>query len=278
MPDKEYIIFCDESAVKGRYFSNFYGGLLVGSSQYERVTRRFEDLKRELNFHGEVKWQKVTDGYLQKYCALMRALFEEVRAGHLRVRIMFRQNAHVATGLTEEQIEGSYFRLYYQFIKHAFGFQYREAEAEPASLRLYFDDFPATREAVQQFKGFLHALSRAPEFVQGRVFVHSESITEVKSHDHVLLQLLDIALGAMNFRLNDLHKEKPPGSWRRGKRTVAKEKLYKLIHSEIRTLHKGFNIGISTGCPRGIQQRWSHPWQHWRFVPKQFRFDHSQTK
>lgn len=38
MPDKEYIIFCDESDVAGKYYSNFYGGVLVGSSQYDRVT------------------------------------------------------------------------------------------------------------------------------------------------------------------------------------------------------------------------------------------------
>jgi hypothetical protein len=32
MPEKEYIIFCDESDASGKYYSNFYGGVLVGSS------------------------------------------------------------------------------------------------------------------------------------------------------------------------------------------------------------------------------------------------------
>ena len=32
MSDKEYIIFCDESDVAGKYYSNFYGGVLVGSA------------------------------------------------------------------------------------------------------------------------------------------------------------------------------------------------------------------------------------------------------
>ena len=33
-----------------------------------------------------------------------------------------------------------------------------------------------------------------------------------------------------------------------GKRTIAKEKLYKYILSEIRTIHPGFNIGVKTGA------------------------------
>ncbi len=34
MRDREYIIFCDESDKKGRFYSNFYGGVMVGLSQY----------------------------------------------------------------------------------------------------------------------------------------------------------------------------------------------------------------------------------------------------
>lgn len=40
---KEYIIFCDESERDGKYYSNFYGGLVVGSSHYESVTDRLGD-------------------------------------------------------------------------------------------------------------------------------------------------------------------------------------------------------------------------------------------
>ncbi len=32
MPEKEYLIFCDESDTVGAYYSNFYGGVMVGSS------------------------------------------------------------------------------------------------------------------------------------------------------------------------------------------------------------------------------------------------------
>ena len=148
MPEKEYIIFCDESDSSGKYYSNFYGGVLVGSSQYDRITDRLNEEKQRLNLHGEVKWSKVSAPYLEKYQSLIRAFFEEVKAAHLRVRIMFRQNAHLPIGLNEEQIEGAYFRLYYQFIKHAFGLLHRPPASHPARLRALFWASKTTRKST----------------------------------------------------------------------------------------------------------------------------------
>ena len=94
MDEKEYIIFCDESDVSGKYYSNFYGGVLVGTSQYQRIMNRLDALKVDLNLYGEVKWEKVSQNYLVKYQSLMECFFEEISAGNLRLRIMFRQNAY----------------------------------------------------------------------------------------------------------------------------------------------------------------------------------------
>lgn len=121
MSEKEYIIFCDESAKWGKFFSNFYGGLIVGSSQYDRITQRLNKAKTDLNFFGEVKWEKVTERYLSKYQELIDEFFDEIKNGNLKVRLMFRQNAHQPQGLTDDDREMEYFKLYYQFIKHAFG-------------------------------------------------------------------------------------------------------------------------------------------------------------
>lgn len=54
MNEKEHLIFCDESDVSGRYYSNFYGGVMVGSSQYDRITARIKTEKARLNLLGEV--------------------------------------------------------------------------------------------------------------------------------------------------------------------------------------------------------------------------------
>lgn len=105
-----------------------------------------------------------------------------------------------------------------------------------------------------------------------------DQIAEIESHRHNILQCLDIVLGSMSFRLNDKHKEKPEGSRKRGKRTIAKEKLYQHINRRIRQLYPYFNIGISTGLKDGKANRWHHPYRHWLFIPKHSKFDMSKSK
>lgn len=34
---KEYIIYCDESIEKGKYYSDFYGGVLIGSTHLDAI-------------------------------------------------------------------------------------------------------------------------------------------------------------------------------------------------------------------------------------------------
>ncbi len=70
----------------------------------------------------------------------------------------------------------------------------------------------------------------------------------------------------------------PAGSNRRGSRTIAKEKLYKHINAHIRSLHKGFNIGITTGTRGDMENLWRDPYRHWRFEPKDAQRDSSKTK
>lgn len=77
------------------------------------------------------------------------------------------------------------------------------------------------------FKGYIYALNDF--FCINNVHIYNEDIAEVDSKNHVILQCMDVILGAMNFKLNNMDKEKIPGSYKRGKRTIAKEKLYKNI-------------------------------------------------
>lgn len=278
MSEREYIIFCDESDRTGPHYCNFYGGVLVGASQYQAATQRLEQVKVTQNLHAEVKWKKVTDQYLLKYQALMEAFFEELRAGRVKMRVMFRQAALEPKGLTTEQVRSSYYMLYYQFIKHAFGLRHIPPQPEGTNLRLYFDQFPDTGEQVKQFKGYLEALEQSKDLRPAGIRIKPEDITEVRSHDHVLLQCLDVVLGAMQFRLNDRHKEKPSGQRRRGRRTIAKEKLYKFILQKIRTLHPNFNVGITTGSRNGSTSRWDDPYRHWAFCPQNHEYQEERTK
>ena len=95
-----------------------------------------------------------------------------------------------------------------------------------------------------EFKGYIYALNDF--FCINNVHIYNEDIAEVDSKNHVILQCMDIILGTMNFKLNNMDKEKMPGSNRRGKRTISKEKLYKNTLRNIKTIYPNFNIGVST--------------------------------
>ena len=73
---------------------------------------------------------------------------------------------------------------------------------------------------------------------------------------------MDIILGSINFKLNNLDKVKIEGANKRGRRTIAKEKLYKVILKNIREIYPNFNIGITTGIRGNIKNRWLDPYRH----------------
>ncbi len=275
----ELVIYTDESDERGLYYSNFYGGALVRSRDLVHVTSVLAEAKRSAGFGGEVKWGKVSAQYLARYQELIDRFFALIEADLVKVRIMFTKNSDVPLGLTPYHRDNRYQLLYYQFIKHAFGLQHAAEEAgEPTRIRINLDQMPHTREKNAQLKAYLSTLGETPSMRRARVFVPKDQIAEVRSHDHDVLQCLDVVLGAIQFRLNDKHKEKAPGARTRSKRTIAKEKLYKRINVHLRALRAGFNIGITTGRDCGSASHWIHPYRHWCFRPQQARLDYSRTK
>lgn len=275
---RELIIYADESTKRGRYFANFYGGVLIWSHHMSEVGARLQRVKEKQNLHHEVKWQKVTGNYLHKYCVFVDEFFDLIEEGKAKVRIMFTQNYWVPIGLGPYQREHEYHILYYQFLKHAFGLEYANSGKDSLSLRIYFDKMPDTREKNARFKSFVRALENSPAFRRSRIRLPIEQMAEISSHDHVALQALDVVLGSIQFRLNEKHREKLPGSRCRGKKTVAKEGLYKHVNRRIRKLYPRFNVGVTTGQQGSPANRWHHPYRHWRFMPSRATPDPSKAK
>lgn len=273
----EYFIWCDESVKKGKYYSNFYGGVLVKAKDSKHVNDSLQQVCDKLFLKDELKWVKVSTAYLEKYKTLTDEFFRLMKAGKVKVRIMFTQNAEKPLGLTTEHLKNEYFILYYQFFKHAFGLPYSNPDLKPVFIRAYFDYLPDTLEMRQQFKEYIKGLQSQRMFQLAHIKFRKDDITEVDSKKHLLLQCLDIVLGSMAFRLNDMHKEKPEGQHRRGKKTIAKEKLYKHINKHIRELRPGFNIGISTGINLETD-KWEHAYRHWKFSSVHVEIDKNLYK
>ena len=189
---------------------------------------------------------------------------------------MFTQNQYRPSFLTSDHIDNEYFILYYQFIKHAFGLTHCNSNnIERVFVSLLLDQVPASSTKFDKFKDYIQMLNNTADFVDSRIHIPRDAIGSIDSCDHVILQGLDIVLGAMNFKLNDMHLAKAEGSRWRGKRTRAKELVYKYINQKIRSIYPGFNIGVSTSSRNDIKNRWKHPYRHWRFRAAEFEVDAS---
>lgn len=263
----EYNIWLDESDSHGSFYSNFYGGILVKSTDIAQVTNNIQTCISDLHIDEEIKWQKVSEYWFSRYVKLIDVVFGLMAENKIKIRIFFRHNQYVALGLTPQQKKEEYQRLYYQFIKHSFGLEYSNPTKERIYLRLYLDDMPLKGAGKNEFISCIYNLNNDEHFRKANINIRREDIVEVDSKKHILLQVMDLILGAMCFRLNEKHKEKIANSRVRGKKTIIKEKLYKHINQKIREMKPNFNIGVSTSY-RVIDDVWNDAYRHWSFVPK----------
>jgi len=127
---------------------------------------------------------------------------------------------------------------------------------------------PLSASQFATFQDYVTKLTRRSEFRAKGIRFLKEDVTQVVSHDHDILQCLDIVLGAMNFRLNDKYLDKPPGACRRGAKTLARLKVYQHINQRIREIYPNFNIGVTTGHHGNKANRWRHSYRHWNFRSK----------
>lgn len=251
-------------------------GALINLSDVNLIEKELNNKKEELNLKGEIKWTKVTDNYLDKYIEMINLFFELIKHGKIKVRIMFAQNAFVSDGLTKEQTDNEYSILYYYFLKDAFGLKFSNDTPfkNKVNFSLYLDDLPCSEDQKKVLKTSMFRYNY--ELKQSNIEI--TEIVEIDSKKHVIQQCMDIILGSMNFKLNDFDKIKDEETGKRSKRTIAKEKLYKVINKNIRDIRKGFNVGISTSNDGDVTNIWKHQYRHWNFISKYSHFDKTLTK
>lgn len=166
------------------------------------------EIVEEVGLSGEeVKWQKVNQYTFDKYIRLVDFVFDLLENGFAKIRIFFRNNQFIPTGLTKEQKRNEFSLLYYQFIKHSFGLQYSNPTKRPVKLKLFIDDIPLKGEDKRIFESFLYKLNTDDVFNKGNIILAKGDIREVDSKKHLPLQLMDLILGAICFRLNDKHPQ-----------------------------------------------------------------------
>lgn len=270
----EYIIYCDESVGKGKYYSNFFGGALVQNTDYDQIRQALDTRKQELNLTREMKWIKVTSAYLGKYMEMMNLFFAFVKEKKIKVRIMFQRNDQMPSHLVKEQIANRYYVLYYQFVKHAFGvIHHDKTENESVFLRLYFDEIPYPLDQRDTFKSHIFSLQRNAKFRKAGIKIRMDDIAEIDSKKHSIQQCVDVILGSIAFMLNKKNEVVPEGAVNRGSRTVAKEKLFFHILRLIEETDGVEFFDISTSTPiQSLEDLWKMPYLHWKLIPSEYLY------
>lgn len=275
---RKLVVYCDESIKEGTYYSNFYGGALVNESDINSIIKNLEEIRKDIGLNGELKWTNVSPQTLDKYIRFIDRYFDFVSDNKIKIRIMFKQGYYRTVGLTQEQQDQEFYILYYHFLKKAFGFEFCNNGNQPTKLKIFLDKLPNKKDKNESFKENMLYLKYTDEFMEGNIDIEKADITDVDSKKHIIMQGMDIILGAMKFRLNEEHKIIPEGKKRRGKKTIAKEKLYKHIRQRIIEIYPNFNVGISTGHRGDKSNRWNDPYRHWNFKSNNSEIDESKAK
>ncbi len=266
MQNDRWYIWCDESVKKGKHYSNFYGGIIINSKDYFVVDEILRNNFEKYNINSEMKWEKINQHHLENYIEMVNLIFSLIKSGKVKIRIMFTKNDKTNTSLLNKyQKDHSYHLLYYQFIKRSFGLQYLKNN-KFNYLEFFLDILPERKDKNDKFKQFILGIANLDEFKSANLIINKDAISEVDSKKHLPLQCLDIILGAIAFQLNKMNAIKSAETGKRGRRTIAKEKVYNIINKNIRDIYPNFNIGITTGKKENLENIWYHPYRHWLFM------------
>ena len=234
---EKYIIVSDESVRKGNRYSFFYGGCIVKEKDYENISKELDVYKEFLGLH-EIKREKITPKNLSCYKKIMDLFFRYVKAGDVRVRIMYSPNNELSTerGGKEEL----YPKLYYAFFKKAFSLFNSK---QNINLKIFMDELPESLSINKKFKKYLvSGFIKESKRNDIQIKLYKKNIIEVNSKKHVLLQCIDVITGIIEFYLNTDENNKNSA------RAKAKIDIFKYIFENyISTLCDNFDFNISTG-------------------------------
>lgn len=251
---KHYVIVCDESTRSGRAYSYFYGGAIVEESKYDKISDKLNMFKERIGIFDEIKRTKITLANVNKYIEMLDFFFTFVKSGDIRVRVMFSPNENLEI---LPKIENDTFaKFYYLFIRQAFALPFAN---DDINLRLIFDVLPETKEKVATFKEYLirNLTHIRDNSATSKVDLSIQNIQEVDSKKHIILQMVDVIVGLIDFYVNDDQKK--------SKRWFAKHKIAEVLLSYIQEIHPNFDIYITTKPLKG-HNAWIDRYKHFIYT------------
>jgi hypothetical protein len=276
-----YIAYADEAWTHDpeNRFWRFYGGALLRAAERERIERELNGLKATLGLEGEMKWTQVRPFNWERVAVVLDRFLDFVDERKIKLRYMWLDQAFQdPDALSTYHIEYGYYILYYFFLVFGLGLPWHDDPDGLVSIEYFLDTLPDQPEKREAFRRFLlraHNFKRFDKQSRFRIV----SVGDVDSKKHVILQCVDVIIGAVGFRLNHQHKAKKKNG-RRAEATKTKEQLYNRIRlrlGQIDMAERGglsYAVGVNTGKSGDVANRWRHKFRQWDFrKPGSFNVD-----
>lgn len=190
-----YVDDCDRSIPNKKY--KLFGGLICTNKGRERLLSQLVQVRSQYGLVHEMKWEKVSLSYLDRYQAWINVFFEEPFARFSLLKIdtsgkaweQFRSSS--AGGRNFER--GKLSDAFYQFLLNSFGELHDTKRWTVfADKQLIYLDEDLTKVEIRFNKTYKKAFgpksSRIIRFTKSR-----------ESHDENLIQLTDVLLGAISY-------------------------------------------------------------------------------
>jgi hypothetical protein len=191
--DAYYHVFCDESCISDRY--HVIGGLIIHRSKEEKIKKHIDSFRIKTNMTKELKWTKIKNQKLDQYIEFANIGLDlfQYNAAHFHVMIMDSHKFNHKR-FSAGSAETTFYKMMYQFVLHKFG-----KYLKPQDRFSLFLDQRSTSYSLQEFKLIMnrglkkrYSLATAP----------LRDVVPVNSKNHDLIQMADVFMGAVGFRVN----------------------------------------------------------------------------
>jgi hypothetical protein len=163
------------------------------------------------------------------------------------------------------------FRIYYQFLKHAFGMSSlpQPAAGKPHRILVRLDDHSSQKHKTA-LASFVEKLSSK---------THTIQVTFRNSASSCRLQICDLLIGAAGSYGNKMHLRREPGRSGMSSNQKARRELAKYIYDRLRAIDAAergtaaFNWFETTGRGGDADNVYRHKLRIWKFKPTKFHVD-----
>lgn len=181
---KTYNLYCDESCHTSNPVHPYLllGYIGVPYNQIELHKQEIKKLKIKHNFFSEIKWSKVSHSKYTFYQELIEYFF----ASDLFFRAIVIDKSQIKNDIFQQDDHTFYYKMYYQLIHHKIDMT--------ANYNIYFDvKDTLSKIKIKTLKNILNY-----EYSVFRI------IQSVHSKESIFIQLADLILGAISYKLRKL--------------------------------------------------------------------------